>query len=529
MAEMLALNLVVVGLAFILWAIKPSLRICAIDLNPGWKFLSALIIGFVFAYIAFAIYLLRINQVQFIDTVLALLLFFGGLFVVIVVNFSLNSIVKIDKIAEQEHFNAKHDSLTGLPNRSCFLHHLSEKIDAKHPFALLLLDLNNFKQINDVIGHYYGDQLLVELAKRIRAILPTEVLFSRIGGDEFTLIVNSTRHQDLESICSDIHMALKQPIEIQGLSLTTSMSIGVSLCPEHAQESTLLLRQADIAMYESKRKASLLAVFDSGLNKDASAKLQIASRLESALNNDEFEMHYQAIVHSENHELHGMEALIRWPQSDGSFIAPDLFIPIAEQSSVINDISKWVLKQCRQDRQRLINAGMDVRIHINLSARDLQNQNVVKHMQQEFGQASSEAEKFVFEVTESAMMSNLELVKTNMMATSKLGFEFSVDDFGTGYSSLSLLRELPIHQIKIDRSFIMDMQNGNTEHSIVRSTIYLAHALDCSVVAEGVETNVASLELQNLGCDFQQGYYFSQALPIDKAITASLINAISQQ
>ncbi|QUM75206.1 EAL domain-containing protein [Moritella sp. 24] len=512
--KILSIFLVAFGLFFLSTSLKPAVNICKQDRSVGWKSLLLLIIFFVFGYFAFLYYLTTITVVSIVETCLAIILFGGSIFVLMVIKFSLRSLEDLNLIAEKERHNALHDSLTGLPNRLHFMGEVSSRIELATPFSVFVLDLNDFKQINDVVGHYYGDQLLIKLSRRMAKALPKSCFFSRVGGDEFILITDVVIKDDIEALTTLITDALVTPFDINNYNMNVGVSIGISLFPAHAQEIAPLLQKADTAMYVSKRKQLTYMLYNASLDDDAHTRLMISSQLHLALELNQFQLFYQPLVKDKATKRHHFEALLRWPQTDGSYIPPDKFIPLAEQNGLIRDITYWVLMQIIDDLTLFAARELDVCIHINLSARDLQDDTLSKHLSELVRTGQLSPTQIVLEVTETAIMSDVNQVREVLSQLSTQGFHISLDDFGTGFSSLSILRELPINQIKIDRSFVMAMHADNTNNAIVRSIIFLAQNLGCSVVAEGVETQAIAEELIQLKCDYLQGYYYCRALPL---------------
>ncbi|WP_019612981.1 putative bifunctional diguanylate cyclase/phosphodiesterase [Psychromonas ossibalaenae] len=514
----LAMLLVAAGVSFLLFSLKPAVTICRQDNNAGWKILLMLIICFLFGYLLFLYYLYGIDSTSFIENSLAIILFGGSIFVMMVINLSLKSIRKIQSIARQERHNSLHDSLTGLANRKHFLTAISDKVEQSAPFSVFILDLNGFKQINDMLGHYYADQVLIKAAAVIKRQLPEECFFSRIGGDQFTLISSAVTDENIRNLMTCIHLALKTPFNINSYNLKISMCCGGSVFPENSNQIVTLLQQADNAMSEAKKRQVGYITYNDSLDNDAKYRLEISSRLHNALAENQFQVHYQPLINVKAGRIHHFEALIRWPAAEGGFIPPDKFIPIAEQNNLIRQITICVLNNICDHLQELKQAGLSSCIHINLSTRDLQDDHISVRLAELINQGRILAKELVLEVTETAVMNDISATKTVLMQLSRQGFLISLDDFGTGYSSLSILLELPIHQIKIDRSFVTSMQEKRNSRSIVQSIILLAHNLGCTVVAEGVETKVLVDELTNLKCDYLQGYYYSKPLPVTALI-----------
>ena len=513
----ISILLTLIGVATLAFSLKPATKICQKDNHIGWRVLCSLIVFFILGYCSVLYYLFQHPTANNLFTAFSVILCGGGFFVFIVINMSLQSIIKIEQVADKERYNALHDNLTNLPNRKYLLQQMRSYAQQNSAFSLLSIDLNNFKQVNDALGHHYGDELLVAVSARIRRVLPETAFFARMGGDEFAIIHPSAKEPDYQNIVSIVHHALQSPFQLVGYAINVYASMGGSLFPFHSKQIDELLKQADMAMYASKNKRLEFTLFCEELNKGANEKLSISSRIEQAIENNEFELHYQAIF-DENKHIHGAEALIRWPQADGSYIDTETFIKISEQSTLIEKITIWVLDQAIKDLAALKEQGFTGALHINLSAQNLQSPTFFQHVSLLFESQQVPTDQLVFEVTESAMMINLEATQEMMRKLNSMGFEFSIDDFGTGFSSLSLLRELPIKQIKIDRSFISKMASDEINHSIVKSAIYLAKNLHCTTVAEGVESCLVAEHLIALKCDYLQGYLYCDPLPLPRFI-----------
>ncbi|MFT6985436.1 MAG: diguanylate cyclase (GGDEF)-like protein [Psychromonas sp.] len=510
--------LIIAGVCFLLSSLKPTIFICKQDNNVGWKILLTFIILFIFGYLIFLYFLYAKTSPTFIEKSLSLILFGGGIFVMMVIRLSQKSINKIHNISHQEKYNSLHDSLTGLANRQHFLSVINKKSEQAKPFSVFVLDINRFKQINDMLGHSFADQILIKIASVIQRKLPNDCFIARVGGDQFMLISNAVTDKDISNLMRTIHLTLKSPFSINSYNLKISISIGGALFPKHCTQVPLLLQQADAAMSEAKKKQIEYIIYNENLESDAQSHLEISSKLHCALEKKEFEVHYQPLIKIQTSGLYHFEALIRWPVAEGSFIPPDKFIPIAEQNNLIKWITLFVLNEICTHLQVLKQTSIDACIHLNLSALDLQDDYLSIQLDELIKQSRISPHQLVLEVTETAAMNDMATTKAVLLRLSQQGFLISLDDFGTGYSSLSMLLELPIHQIKIDRSFVTLMQQEKNHYSIVKSLIFLAHQLNCSVVAEGVETKELADQLIYLKCDYLQGYYYSRPLPINQLI-----------
>lgn len=502
-----------IGILLLLTSLKPIFSVCRKDTHIGWCVLLVLIIFFIVGYSSILSLLWFSEEESIIYLVLSIILFSGGVFVVLVTNFSFHSILKIEKVMFYERHNALHDSLTQLPNRKYFQETLECYIKKNKIFTLLSIDLNNFKQVNDLLGHRCGDLLLIAISNALSTRLFDNIPIFRIGGDEFIIILDTTK-MSAKKVVNKIDNILQEPFQILSYSIYADLSIGACVYEGGNQSLGELLKQADIAMYEAKRTQERLVFYSKELNETAINKLEISSRLKQALKENEFELWYQPIIGLAEEDVHGAEVLVRWPQKDGTYLSPEKFINIAEQSTLILDITRWILNRVVADCFTLDKQGFNGVLHINLSAKDLQDNSFYLLVKDLVDSNLIVPDNLIFEVTESAMMKYLNTTKRMMKKISALGFKFSIDDFGTGYSSLYLLKELPINQIKIDRSFVTYSIDNPADYAIVKSTIYLAKNLGCTVVAEGIENQETHTLLAQLKCDYLQGFYYSKPLPL---------------
>ncbi|PWI33339.1 bifunctional diguanylate cyclase/phosphodiesterase [Vibrio albus] len=513
--NLIPILLTFVGLLMLMYSLRPTAAICKKSQQKGWCLLYYLILFFVLGYLISLIRFVSAPVFTVEYLVHSLILVSGGLFVLMVTQLSHRSILQVEESTSREEYNALHDSLTSLGNRHYLHRAATSLIRERTSFTLLVIDLNNFRQINNAIGHYLGDELIRALSIKLRQHLPEQCSIYRMSGDEFTLLWEKTTDIELELLANQIHELLSSPLDIHGYSLHISASIGVSCYPRHSGNIEKLLQQAELAMYACKRRGSEYLVFSEELNQGAKEKLAIAARLKEALKSKEFQLYYQPVIESADSSVHGAEILIRWPQEDGSFIPPNLFIPIAEQSSMINEITCWVIQQCLLELPALKKAGFKGNLHINLSAKDMHNPSLVTQLKGAVSKGEIQPQQLIFEITESTMMTDINQARKMMTLLARTGFSFSIDDFGTGFSSLSLLKVLPLSQIKIDQSFVTDMEASSSNTSIVNSVIYLAKSLEYSVVAEGIEDRQTADRLCSMGCHYLQGYYFSKPLPLD--------------
>jgi diguanylate cyclase (GGDEF)-like protein len=418
---------------------------------------------------------------------------------------------------------ATHDALTGLPNRVLMDDRLSQSIvlaDRQgQTFAVLLVDLDRFKLVNDSLGHRAGDELLKEVAQRLKSVVRDVDTVARLGGDEFVLIVTPSPERDApQQVAKRIIDAMQPSVRIAGIEIHTSPSIGIAFYPGDATTIEALLAHADAAMYCAKQRGrNNFQCFMPGMNTATQEKVRLESDLRVALEQKQFELHYQPKVNTATGVMHGAEALLRWQHPVRGSIPPAEFIPIAEESGLIGSIGAWVVREaCRQARAWQVAGLPPLRVAVNLSASQFRQGNIVEMIGDALDQAGLEPRFLEVELTESAVMSDPEESIAILEKLSTMGVLVSVDDFGTGYSSMSYLRRFPIDKLKIDRGFISEIMSRSEDASIVRAIISLAHSLKLKVVAEGVESTEQLEFLKTLGCDQYQGFHYSRALPVSE-------------
>ncbi len=419
---------------------------------------------------------------------------------------------------ELEHV-ALHDSLTKLPNRFLFsdrLQHIIKMASRNNQsFAVFLLDLDNFKQINDSLGHLVGDKVLYEIGERLALLLRASDTVARLGGDEFALITPSVTDETSLVVANKIIKALQPPIEAADNSIYSSASIGIAMFPDHGKDEVTLMKCADIAMYQAKETGSGFAVFNAKENAKKLAYAQLAIDLKDAICNGGLSLHYQPIIDITTGKVHAAEALARWKHPQRGFIFPDRFIPLAEQKGLIQPLTLCVFdiafRQCAEWHKM----GVMIHIAINISTRNLMDPRFPEEIDKFLGKWNLDHEWVILEVTESMTMSNPDQALGILNRLSGMGLRISIDDFGTGFSSLSYLNKFPIEELKIDKSFVLRMDKDNDNKVVVQSTIDLAHALGLKVVAEGVEDeNIVNL-LKSFSCDMMQGFHVCRPQPAE--------------
>ncbi|TME94205.1 MAG: EAL domain-containing protein [Chloroflexi bacterium] len=418
---------------------------------------------------------------------------------------------------EAQH-QALHDSLTGLPNRTLLRDRLQQSILAAQRdnsgLALLIMDLDRFKDVNDTLGHQSGDELLEEVAERLRGALRASDTVARMGGDEFAMILPTASNAALASgIAQKLVRELERPFSVAGHPVSIGASIGIAVYVEHGTDAKTLLRHADVAMYVAKRSGSGHAVYSWEQDAHDPERLTLIGELRSAIEHDELVLHYQPKVNLRTRSCERVEALVRWQHPQRGLIPPDQFIPLAEQTGLIKQLTNWVLsaaiRQCRAWRD----SGLDIAVGVNLSMRNLHDPELVGLVSQLLASHEVSPSALKVEVTESALMTDPRRALDSMARLRAIGVEVAIDDFGTGHASLSYLKQMPVEEIKLDRSFVRDMRTDRNDFTIVRSTIELAHDLGLRVIAEGVEDQATLDLLADLGCDLAQGYHMSRPLP----------------
>lgn len=424
-----------------------------------------------------------------------------------------------ERRAQEEllEYLALHDTLTGLPNRALLMDRVEQEIaraerEGKR-VALLLLDLDRFKQINDTLGHGVGDQVLAEFGQSLSTGLRRIDTVARLGGDEFAVLAPSlTDAEQARQIAERIAATVHRPFEIGDFSLDIGVSIGIALYPDHGRESSELMRGADVAMYEAKRDRSTIALYDAERDQNSVRNLSLSGELRNAVRAREMTLHYQPQIDVATGRTVGAEALIRWEHPRYGFVSPAEFIPLAEQSGIIRPLTRWILGEAIRQLSEWRHVGFDIGISVNLSPRNLHEDDlpeVVVRLLESYG---VRPERVTLELTENAIMTDPARALAAIKELKNCGVRLAIDDFGTGYSSLSYLKSLPVDELKIDRTFVIAMTEDGGDEVIVRSTIDLAHTLGLSVVAEGVEEEAHLGMLHRLGCDIAQGYRIARPL-----------------
>jgi diguanylate cyclase (GGDEF)-like protein len=428
-----------------------------------------------------------------------------------------------DGIQEREEriiYQATHDSLTGLPNRALFLDRLEQSIAlakrSNTKIALAMMDLDRFKEINDTLGHFYGDRVLVEVGARLDAVIRESDTVARLGGDEFAVMFNSADEKTIAIVIGKLLDAFRDPFNLGEVRIDVDTSIGVVFYPPHGEDPRTLLQRADIAMYEAKNSQIDYAVYERGKDENSIERLSLMSELRQAIQNDDLVLHFQPKVDISSATTIHVEALVRWNHSRRGLLGPDSFIHLAERSGNIGLVTRWVLASAIRQVSAWRKDGIDVAVAVNLSAIDLLDSELPSEIRDLLAQHGVPSSRLLLEITESAVMSDPTYALRILTELKSLGIRLAIDDFGTGYSSLAHLKRLPVDELKIDKSFVMHMDANDDDAVIVRSTIELGHNMGLQVIAEGVENEKAWKILEQFGCDMAQGYFMSPPLPPHK-------------
>jgi diguanylate cyclase (GGDEF)-like protein len=426
------------------------------------------------------------------------------------------TIKMLEDQADSLDHQARHDALTGLPNRTEIQAQVEARIargldDA--PFALLLIDLDHFKEINDTFGHHHGDLLLQQIGPRLQSLLASTDVIARLGGDEFGVLLSEADGAEAGMFAERLLEALRDVFVVDGHRLDIRASIGVAVAPNNGSDSVTLLRRADVAMYVSKRDHSGYALYSAEQDEYSPARLALVADLREGLQRNELVVYYQPKIDLRSGRPHGAEALVRWQHPRQGLIPPNLFIPLAEHTGLIKPLTMYVLDAALTECRGWLASGWDLSVAVNASVQDLHDETFPDAVQALLERCRVAPRHLRIEVTEGAMMEHIGRTRDVLTRLRAMGVGVSVDDFGTGYSSLTYLKRLPVDELKVDRSFVQHLATDNADAAIVLSTIGLAHALGLFVVAEGAEDMLTVRRLVEMDCDSVQGYVFSKPLP----------------
>jgi diguanylate cyclase (GGDEF)-like protein len=440
--------------------------------------------------------------------------------ILVVYQYLVGELLLSQRRGEELRVQANTDSLTGLANRPHFNDRIDEAIAESDgtpaTFGVLLLDLDHFKDINDTLGHQYGDDLLADLGPRLAQRIGEGGLVARFGGDEFAILpaVRTENLAALTAIVEDVMACVREPVKFDDITLQVDASIGVARFPHDGQDAQTLLRRADIAMYSAKAERDGHRFYAHGQDRHSVSRLSMVGDFRRALEkDDEIVVHFHPIVDLGTGQVHGAEALVRWQHPDLGLLQPAAFLEIVEQTGLIGAMTTHVLQKAIAECAAWHAAGRDLTMSVNLSVRNLHDPMLSSQVAQMLDRHRLPPAALKLEITESMILSDPQRALATVESLSDIGVRFAVDDFGTGHSSLANLRRLPVHELKIDRSFVTPMLNEESDGVIVRSTVELGHALGLKVVAEGVEDEVTLARLEEIGCDRAQGHFFSKPIP----------------
>ncbi|BFU44696.1 putative bifunctional diguanylate cyclase/phosphodiesterase [Krasilnikovia sp. MM14-A1004] len=418
--------------------------------------------------------------------------------------------------ARREH-EALHDGLTGLPNRDAFRQRAEVALDAavrgSDSGAIVLVDLDRFKEVNDTLGHHAGDELLRVIARRLTGAVRSDDTVARLGGDEFGLVLPGLGADQAHALLARVRDAVSQETVLDGVPLTIEASFGIALYPDHGDSVEELVKRADAAMYQGKRGASRIVLYSGEETTQPTQWLVVQAELRHAIERDELVLFYQPKVRLADGATYGVEALVRWQHPQRGLLPPPEFLPAAEQSGLIEPLTAWVLRRALADQAQWTAAGQPWTVSVNVSARNLEAPGFATSVARALEEFGTPPERLTLEVTETAMAGDARTAVRVLGELAALGVDVAVDDFGIGYTCLSQLRTLAVREIKIDREFVRGIEDDAQDRAIVRSVIELAHGLGCRVTAEGVETPQAQRWLSDAGCDDAQGYLFARPAP----------------
>lgn len=421
---------------------------------------------------------------------------------------------------------AYNDPLTKLPNRNAFMKAINERINL-HPqssFAVLLMNLDRFKEVNDTIGHNMGDKLLQLVAERILTLNLGGSFHAHVGGDEFAIMLTELDQFDVQSLIEQYSRSFDLPFKLEGIHLDVDASIGAACYPCHADSQLRLMQCADIALNRCKNSHQKWLIYQDDFNTMSLQRLNLMSELRLAIDTNQLQLFYQPKFNYQQDQVLDVECLIRWVHPEHGFVMPDDFIPLAEQSGAIRDLTHWVIDHALQQYKACLASNIKLRFAVNISAIDLIDLSLPSYLIEKFSEYQVEPDCLTIEITESAVMSEADKAITALSMLKRMGIKLSIDDFGTGYSSMAQLKKMPVDELKIDKSFVMELPGNSDDEIIVKSTVDLAHNLGLTVVAEGVETEACLDQLKRFKVDYAQGYFIAKPLP-----EAQLISWMKEQ
>ena len=435
---------------------------------------------------------------------------------------------QISEQNSQLEYQANHDSLTKLPNRTTIARLTQQAVESakinNEKLLFCLIDIDALKEINDSLGLESGDILLNQITQRLKHTLHISDKIGRFGGNKFGIILNQANADHTEIISNRLLENFEPNFEINGHNLYVRATLGMAIFPDHATGSQELIQKAETALHKARKLAVDFALYDLSLDNNSADRLRLTHDLRNAIHNEELQLYYQPQLDVRRGVINSVEALARWIHPQHGFIAPDIFIEIAEQTGLIRPLTDWVLRTAIKQCAHWHDMGNDLTVSVNLSARNLHDETLRSQISNLLNYWGIAPEKLCLEITETAMMTDPEHARKILSELDSLGVRISIDDFGTGYSSLAYLKQLPVDELKVDKSFVLNMSNDENDASIVRATVSLAHDLGLEIVAEGVEDQASQDELSRLGCEYIQGYHIARPMPPNE-LTALLVSA----
>jgi diguanylate cyclase (GGDEF)-like protein len=454
---------------------------------------------------------------KFISTPLSITLFIGIWIALWASAILANLVQRIEEKNLQLKFQAHHDPLTQLPNRDALVEFTQQAIESARSngeeLIVCLIDIDALKDINDTLGHKNGDTLLGQITQRLKRSMRSSDLIGRFGGNKFAVILQHTQTNNIEAISNKLLENFEAIFEINNHNLYVRAILGIAIFPNHADNSLTLIQKAETALHKARKMALDFAVYDISLDKNSADRLTLTHDLRNAIHNEELKLYYQPQLEIGSGTIKSVEALARWIHPEQGFIPPDIFIDIAEQTGLIQPLTDWVLRTAIKQCAQWLKIGIHLTVSVNLSARNLHDETLTPQVANLLDYWNITPNQLCLEITETSMMTDPEHARMVLDDLDNLGVRISIDDFGTGYSSLAYLKQLPVDELKVDKSFVLNMSNDESDASIVRATVGLAHDLGLQVVAEGVEDQTSQDTLQKLGCEFIQGYHFARPMP----------------
>ncbi len=428
--------------------------------------------------------------------------------------------VENSRLVDRLRHDAEHDALTGLANRRRFASAVAAAIQVQpapgEVVAIIEFDVDSLRDVNETLGHDAGDRLLVEVGRRLESESPDGALVARLGGDEFTVLVRAQGIEGAQARAAALQHGLVEPLKLDKFTLDVGAAVGIAVYPEHGDDAATLLQRADVATYAAKNNPRSIQVYRPALESRSLQRLGLISELRRAIDDAALAVFYQPKVALGNRELVGMECLVRWDHPEHGLVPPDEFIPVAEHTGLVGALTRLVLRTSLEQCRAWVDAGTDIGVAVNLSARSLADPDFAEELDAMLRETGVAPQRLTLEIVESAMVGDVHRPNPTLRKLFALGVRLSVDDFGTGYSSLSYLRRLPVHEVKIDKSFVLGMATDSGDLGIVRAIVDLGRHLGMAVVAEGVESEMTLALLEEMGCDIAQGFLFSRPLPAER-------------